>query len=81
MESDLELGIYEHYKGRLYLVHEVARHSESLEPYVIYRQLYGEYGLWVRPLTMFQEDVMFEGKKVPRFKFIRKTGLPEVETR
>jgi hypothetical protein len=81
MKIDLELGIYEHYKGNLYLVQEIARHSETLEPYVMYRQLYGDYALWVRPLTLFQEDVIVDGKQVPRFKFVRKTQLPEIESR
>ena len=50
-------GVYRHFKGRCYLVEDVAKHSETLEDYVIYRQLYGEGKLWVRPLDMFLEPV------------------------
>ena len=64
-------GIYQHYKGADYLVEGVACHSESEEKLVIYRALYGQYGLWVRPLEMFQESVVVDGASVPRFKFIR----------
>lgn len=61
-------GIYRHYKGNLYEVFGTARHSESEEPLVVYRALYGEYGLWVRPLEMFCESVEVHGEPVPRFK-------------
>lgn len=60
-------GIYRHYKGPLYEVLGVARHSETEEPLVVYRALYGEYGLWVRPLAMFTERVVVDGKEQPRF--------------
>lgn len=66
--SDLELGRYRHFKGMLYDVVDVARHSESLEFYVVYRALYGEGGLWIRPLEMFKEQVTREGKTFPRFE-------------
>ena len=72
MENKLKLGIYEHYKGNRYEVLGIARHSETMEELVVYRALYGEYGLWVRPLLMFQEDVEVEGKKVPRFRYCGK---------
>ena len=65
----LKLGTYEHYKGNRYEVVGLARHSETLEDLVVYRALYGERGLWVRPLGMFLEEVDVGGKKVPRFKF------------
>ncbi len=60
-------GIYRHYKGSLYEVLGTARHSESEEPLVVYRALYGEYGLWLRPLDMFVETVTKQGLTQPRF--------------
>jgi len=65
-------GKYLHCKGREYEVIGVAKHSETLEEFVVYHALYGERDLWVRPLTMFTETVEFEGKKVPRFKYLGK---------
>ena len=64
-------GIYRHYKGQMYQVYDVAHHSESQEPLVVYRCLYGNYDLWVRPLAMFTEEVQQEdGTKAPRFQFV-----------
>jgi len=60
-------GRYRHYKGRDYDVIGVARHSETLEPVVVYRPLYGEGALWVRPHAMFAETVEVDGLEVPRF--------------
>ena len=60
-------GIYSHYKGNRYEVLGVAHHSETEEALVVYRALYGEYGLWVRPLAMFTETVEVQGEPVPRF--------------
>ncbi|HEY9132777.1 MAG TPA: DUF1653 domain-containing protein [Dyella sp.] len=65
----LSPGIYRHYKGQRYRVIGVARHSETEEELVVYQALYGQFGLWVRPATMFAEDVLVEGRKVPRFAF------------
>ena len=62
-------GIYKHYKGNLYQVIEVATHSETGEELVVYRTLYGDYSMWVRPLDMFQERVEIDGREVPRFRF------------
>ena len=70
MESSIKLGKYKHYKGKEYEVIGVAKHSETMEELIVYKALYGEYGLWVRPLKMFLEDVEVDGKKVPRFSFI-----------
>ncbi len=61
-------SIYEHYKGQRYQVLGVARHSETLEELVVYQALYGEKGMWVRPLGMFLEEVVVNGVQMPRFK-------------
>ena len=60
-------GLYRHYKGNLYEVLDTVRHSETLEPMTLYRALYGDFGLWVRPAAMFAEHGSFEGKPQPRF--------------
>ena len=66
---DLPTGIYRHYKGKLYEVIGVAQHSETEEHLVVYRTLYGNFDLWVRPLTMFTERIIHEGKNVERFRY------------
>jgi len=66
----MKLGKYEHYKGGQYEVLGIAKHSETLEELVVYKALYGQGELWVRPLKMFLEEVEFKGKKVPRFKYV-----------
>ncbi len=63
-------GRYRHYKGKEYLVLGIARHSETQEALVVYRQDYGDYALWVRPLAMFQETVLVQGQSVLRFEFV-----------
>lgn len=65
-------GLYQHYKGKNYIVRDIARHSETLEWLVVYECLYDnpEAKLWVRPLGMFLENVTVDGKVVPRFKYI-----------
>jgi len=68
--TQIKLGRYRHYKGKEYEVLGVGRHSETLEEMVIYRALYGEHDLWVRPLQMFFETVEFEEKRVPRFEYL-----------
>lgn len=60
-------GLYRHYKGMRYEVVGTVRHSESLEPMTLYRALYGEQGLWVRPAAMFNEEVVIDGVRQPRF--------------
>jgi hypothetical protein len=63
----IEKGLYQHFKGNLYEVLEVAKHSETQENFVVYRALYGEHGVWVRPLAMFDETITREGKTFKRF--------------
>jgi len=69
--NSIPQGIYRHYKGNLYQVLHTAHHSETEEVLVVYRCLYGEYSVWVRPLEMFTETVMVEGQSVPRFELIK----------
>jgi len=66
----MQIGKYRHYKGNEYEVIGVARHSETEESLVVYKPLYDESGLWVRPLEMFQENVNIDRELVPRFKYI-----------
>ena len=67
---DIKLGKYRHFKGMEYEVIGVAKHSETLAPMVVYRALYGERGLWVRPAEMWQETVTRDGKTQLRFTYI-----------
>lgn len=71
MGNKLKLGIYKHYKGGEYRILGVAKHSETLEELVVYQALYGNADIWVRPVEMFLEVVIFENKKVPRFLFLK----------
>ena len=64
---NVQPGLYRHHKGRLYQVIETATHSETLERLVVYRALYGDGSLWVRPVAMFAETVDIDGLAVPRF--------------
>jgi len=66
----LQKGIYRHYKGNLYEVIDVARHSETQESLVVYKTLYGDFSTWVRPLDMFQETLDRDGQQVARFEFV-----------
>ena len=66
----LALGRYRHYKGLDYEVMGLARHSETLEPVVVYRPLYNDSGWWVRPHAMFVERVVIDGVEQPRFAWV-----------
>ena len=65
----MKKGIYRHYKGNEYELIDVALHSETLEEMVVYRALYGDQKLWVRPADMWEEEVEVDGKKVKRFEW------------
>ncbi|HAS48061.1 MAG TPA: DUF1653 domain-containing protein [Gammaproteobacteria bacterium] len=66
--SEFKKGKYRHFKGNLYEVVDLVHHSETQEPLVLYRALYGDRGLWVRPLEMFFETIEREGKTLLRFE-------------
>lgn len=68
--SSIRPGKYRHFKGNYYQVEGSAKHSETLEEYVVYRPFYGEQGLWIRPLSMFMECVEHQGKELARFEYI-----------
>ena len=70
-------GLYRHYKGNLYEVVDTVRHSETLEPLTLYRALYGERGLWVRPAAMFMEEVVVNGIQQPRFAKVIETDASQ----
>jgi hypothetical protein len=72
--AEIKPGRYQHYKGNEYTVLGVARHSETLEELVGYRQQYGDRSLWVRPAAMFAETVKFEGQSESRFRRIDSEG-------
>ena len=67
---DIQPGRYRHYKEKDYEVLYLARHSETEELMVVYRALYGDFGIWVRPASMFNEMVEAEGVQIPRFRRI-----------
>lgn len=69
---ELKPGKYRHFKGKEYELIGVATHSETMEPMVVYRALYGEQGLWVRPAAMWTEQVERDGYCGPRFLFVEK---------
>jgi len=76
----IEPGRYRHYKGGEYEVLGVVRHSETLEPLVLYRPLYNQTGLWVRPFAMFGEPIVFNGTVQPRFSRVD-PGAPAQRSR
>ncbi len=76
--SQVKPGVYRHYKNKLYRVHFVAKHSETLEDLVIYETLYDNdtSRYWARPLAMFTEMVEVDGRMVPRFEYVGETQKP-----
>jgi hypothetical protein len=68
--TSIPTGRYRHYKGHDYEVIGVARHSETEEELVVYRTLYGDFSLWVRPLAMFTEEIEVDGRRVKRFAYV-----------
>ena len=70
IEKNIQPGRYRHFKGGEYELMAIAKHSETLESMVVYRALYGEGGMWVRPLYMWDEIVEHNGRTVKRFEFI-----------
>lgn len=68
--EEIKLGRYRHFKGKEYQVLHLATHSETREPMVVYRALYGERGIWVRPAAMWNETVERDGKSYRRFTYI-----------
>jgi hypothetical protein len=70
-------GIYRHFKGNRYQVIELARHSETGEDYVVYRALYGDHGVWLRPATMFEESIVRNGQTLQRFALIQADEYPQ----
>ena len=75
----IQLGLYRHYKGGLYEVQGVVRHSETLQPMVLYQALYGQRGFWVRPFDMFLESVQVAGRTVSRFTRIADDTTAQAE--
>lgn len=69
-KNKIKTGLYRHYKGNDYEVIGTARHSETLETLVVYKPLYNDTGIWVRPLGMFQEKLSLNGKLVSRFSYL-----------
>ena len=67
----IKKGIYKHYKGNMYEVLHIANHSETLEKMVVYKALYGEGEIWVRPASMWEEEIEINGKTVKRFELIK----------
>ena len=67
---EVKPGLYRHFKGNMYRVLYTAKHSETMEDMVVYQALYGDMGIWVRPRSMFYEEIVRDGKTFVRFEFI-----------
>lgn len=82
VDISMKLGLYKHYKGNLYQVLAIARHSEGNHaPLVIYQALYGDYRVWARPMEMFLECIIHEGQTISRFALVSETfsALPRID--
>jgi hypothetical protein len=66
----MKIGKYQHFKGNFYQVLHIAKHSETNEDLVVYQPLYGDRNIWVRPLSMFDENIEREGKIMKRFRYV-----------
>ena len=75
MEEQIKLGRYRHYKGNEYMVLHLATHSETMEQMVVYQALYGEYGIWVRPASMWNEMVEVNGQTIKRFELCHSSDV------
>lgn len=73
----MKKGVYRHFKGNLYEVIAVAKHSETLEKMVVYKALYGNGDVWVRPMTMWDEEVERDGKVFKRFELVEENKIKE----
>ena len=70
LHPEIPRGRYQHYKGYDYQLIDIARHSETEEAHAVYRTLYGDFSLWIRPLGMFTETINHNGQNIPRFRFV-----------
>ncbi len=70
METKLKTGKYTHFKGKEYELLYIAKHSETLEEFVVYKALYGDFGVWIRPVKMWEELVVHEGRELKRFTYV-----------
>lgn len=68
--KNIQIGIYEHYKGHRYQILTIGRHSETLEEFVVYQDLDGDKNVWARPIELFWETVSWNGGEVPRFRLV-----------
>lgn len=73
-KEEIKLGKYKHFKGNEYEVIGIAKHSETLEEFVVYKALYGDGELWIRPSSMFLETIERDGKTMARFEYIEPQG-------
>ncbi|MEI8199954.1 MAG: DUF1653 domain-containing protein [Eubacteriales bacterium] len=77
MNNEIKTGRYRHFKGNEYIVLFNATHSETLEPMVVYQAMYGEHGIWVRPSSMWNETVEYNGRIVRRFEYMEESTAAE----